>query len=79
MQTTKLTIKWENENLIFPEPDGKLPVRAKLKKVQKPKISTKRKSSCSSADIQLPDIAVIGLEELAKVCETKELDAFIVD
>ena len=79
LQAAKLIIKWENENFIFPELDSKLSVRAKPKKVQKLKLSVRRKSSHSSADTQLPDIAVVGLEELAAICEAKSLDAFMID
>ena len=74
-----LTIKWENENLTFLESDSELPMRTKPKKIQKPKVNTRCKSSCSSADIQSSDIAVVGLKELAAVCEAKGLNAFMVD
>ena len=54
-------------------------MKARPKKVWKPKVNARLKSSYSSADIWLPDIAVIGLEELVAVCEAKGLNAFIVD
>ena len=54
-------------------------MRNKLKKVRKPKVNARRKSSCSSADTRPPDIAVVGLEELATVCEAEGLDAFMMD
>ena len=79
LQAAKPTIKWEDENLTFPEPDGKLSMRDKPKKVQKPKVSTRRKSSCSSADTWPPNIAVVGLEELAAVYEAEGLDTFMAD
>ena len=79
LQTVKSTIKWKDENLIFPEPDSKLPVRDKPKKVQKPKVNARCKSSYSFTDTQPPNIAMIGLKELAAVCEAKSLDAFITD
>ena len=79
MQAAKPTTKWEDENLTFPEPDGKLPTRTKPKKIQKPKVIARCKSSHSSADTQPPDIAVVSLEELAAVCKAKSLDAFMVD
>ena len=79
MQAAKPMIKWENENFSFLEPDGKLPTRTKSKKIWKPKVNARRKSSCSSADTQTPDIVVVNLEELAAVCEAKSLNAFMVD
>ena len=79
LQAAKSTIKWEDENLTFLEPDGDLPTRTKPKKVRKPKVSVRRKSSRSSADTQPLDIAMVGLEELAAICKTEGLDVFIVD
>ena len=79
LQVAKSTIKWKDENFTFSKPNGKLPIRTRPKKIQKPKVNVKCKSSCSSADTQHPDIAVIGLKELAAVCEAKGLDAFMVD
>ena len=54
-------------------------MKTKPKKIQKPKVSARRKSSCSSANTQPSDIVVVGFkEELAAVCEAKSLDAFMV-
>ena len=33
LQTAKLTIKWKEENLTFPEPDNKLSMRTRPKKI----------------------------------------------
>ena len=79
LQAAKPTIKWEDENFTFPEPDGKLPVRTRPKKIQKPKVSARRKSSCSSANTQPLDIAMVSLEKLTAICEAEGLDAFMID
>ena len=79
LQAARPTIKWKDENLIFPGSDGKILMRTKPKKVQKPKVNARRKSSYSFADTQPPDIAVVSLEELATVCETKGFNAFMMD
>ena len=42
LQAAKPMIKWEDENLTFPEPDGKLPMMTRLKK------SLKTKSKCKT-------------------------------